>query len=290
MQILIVLSGGIVRLTGSGLGCTSAPQCVPGSIIPVADQHQGLATVIEFSNRVLSAGVGVVAGIAVIAAWKSGSRRLLQLSGIPLMFTLAQALIGALTVNSGLHPGTVMLHFLISAILVAASAVLYMRSIQPDAPRNTMVRKEVWWLGLGMSAALALTLVAGTVTTGTGPHAGDAKNPPRFGFDLQFVTHLHAEVGIAFAMLVIAMLISLRLTKASQLARELSWWLLGAVTLQATIGYLQVFSGLPILMVAMHMLTASLLIVAMTFLMCELRRAPEISAHTQEPRLQSTGS
>lgn len=274
-QILIVLSGGIVRLTGSGLGCTTAPQCVPGSIIPVAEQHQGLATVIEFSNRVFSAGVGVIAVIAVIAAWRSGSKRLLQLSGIPLIFTLAQALIGGITVNMDLHPATVMIHFLVSAVLVAASSVLYMRSIQPDAPRKTMVRKEVWWLGLGMSFALALTLIAGTVTTGTGPHAGDAENPPRFGFDLQFVTHIHAEIAIAFAMLVIAMLIALRLTKASQLARELSWWLLGAVALQATLGYMQVFSGLPIVMVAMHMLAASLLIVAMTFLMCELRRAPE---------------
>lgn len=290
MQILIVLSGGIVRLTGSGLGCTSAPQCVPGSIIPVADQHQGLATVIEFSNRVLSAGVGVIAVLAVIAAWRSQSRRLLQLSGIPLVFTLAQALIGALTVNSGLHPGTVMIHFLLSAVLVSASTVLYVRSLQPDAPRKTRVRPEIWWLAIGMTFALALTLVAGTVTTGTGPHAGDAENPPRFGFDLQFVTHIHAEIGIAFAMLVIAMLISLRISRASALARELSWWLLGAVALQATIGYLQVFSGLPIVLVALHMLAASLLIVAMTLLMCELRRAPETSDSTQERQLQSMDS
>src|SRR5690625_1414035 len=84
-----------------------------------------------------------------------------------------------------------------------------------------------------------------------------------------------AEIGIAFAMLVVAMLIALRLSKASQLARELSWWLLGVVALQATIGYVQVFSGLPILMVAMHMLAASLLIVVMAFLMCELRRTPD---------------
>src|SRR5690625_5557264 len=90
MQVLIVLSGGIVRLTGSGLGCTTAPQCVPGSIIPVADQHQGLATVIEFSNRILSVGVGIVALLAVIAAWRSGSKRLLQLSGIPLVFTRSE--------------------------------------------------------------------------------------------------------------------------------------------------------------------------------------------------------
>lgn len=290
MQILIVLSGGVVRLTGSGLGCTSAPQCVPGSIIPVADQHQGLATVIEFSNRVLSAGVGVVAVLAVIAAWRSGSRRLLQLSGIPLVFTLAQALIGALTVNSGLHPGTVMIHFLLSAVLVAASTVLYARSLQPDGPRQIGVRPEVWWLGLGMSLALALTLIAGTVTTGTGPHAGDAENPPRFGFDLQFVTHIHAEIGIAFAMLVIAMLIALRLTRASTVARELSWWLLGAVALQATIGYFQVFSGLPVLLVALHMLAASLLIVAMTLLMCELRRVPETSDNKPGLQQQLTGS
>ena len=275
MQVLIVLSGGIVRLTGSGLGCTTAPQCVPGSIIPVADQHQGLATVIEFSNRVLSVGVGFVALLAVIAAWKSGSRRLLQLSGIPIIFTLVQGILGGITVNTGLHPGTVMAHFLFSAILVAAASVLYIRSIQPDQPRQLTVRKEVWWLGIGMSVALAAVLIAGTVTTGTGPHAGDAENPPRFNLDLQFVTHIHAEIGIAFAMLVVAMLIALRLSKASQLARELSWWLLAAVALQATIGYLQIFSGLPILLVAMHMLAASLLIVVMAFLMCELRRAPD---------------
>ncbi len=275
MQVLIVLSGGIVRLTGSGLGCTTAPQCVPGSIIPVADQHQGLATVIEFSNRILSVLVGFVALLAVIAAWKSGSRRLLQLSGIPIIFTLVQGILGGITVNTGLHPGTVMAHFLFSAILVAAASVLYIRSIQPDQPRQLTVRKEVWWLGIGMSVALAAVLIAGTVTTGTGPHAGDAENPPRFNLDLQFVTHIHAEIGIAFAMLVVAMLIALRLSKASQLARELSWWLLAAVALQATIGYLQVFSGLPILLVAMHMLAASLLVVVMAFLMCELRRAPD---------------
>lgn len=274
MQVLIVLSGGIVRLTGSGLGCTTAPQCVPGSIIPVADQHQGWATVIEFSNRILSVSVGIVAVLAVIAAWRSGSKRLLQLSGIPLIFTLAQGILGGITVNMGLHPSTVMAHFLLSAILVAASAVLYMRSLQADGPRQLTVRPEVWWLGVGMSVVLAGVLVAGTVTTGTGPHAGDAENPPRFGFDLQFVTHIHAEIGIAFAMLVIAMLIALRLAKSTKLAQELAWWLLAVVALQATIGYLQVFSGLPIMLVAMHMLTASALILLMAFLMCELRRAP----------------
>lgn len=274
MQVLIVLSGGIVRLTGSGLGCTTAPQCVPGSIIPVADQHQGWATVIEFSNRLLSVAVGIVAALAVIAAWRSGSKRLLQLSGIPLILTLFQAILGGVTVNMGLHPATVMAHFLVSAVLVAASTVLYKRSTQPDQPRELTVRKEVWWLGVGMSAVLAGVLVAGTVTTGTGPHAGDAENPPRFNLDLQFVTHIHAEIGVAFAMLVIAMLIALRLSKAPAVVRELSWWLLGAVAIQATIGYLQVFTGLPILMVALHMLAASLLIVVMTLLMCELRRAP----------------
>lgn len=290
MQVLIVLSGGIVRLTGSGLGCTTAPQCVPGSIIPVADQHQGLATVIEFSNRILSVGVGIVALLAVIAAWRSGSKRLLQLSGVPIVFTLAQGVLGGATVNSELHPTHVMAHFLLSAILVAASSVLYLRSTQPDAPRQLQVRPEIWWLGIGMSITLAGVLFAGTVTTGTGPHAGDAKDPVRFGFDLQFVTHIHAEIGIAFAMLVIAMLIALRLTDAPSLAREMSRWLLGAVTLQATIGYVQVFAGLPILMVALHMLTASLLIVAMSFLMCQLRRAPETSAHKPATPQRSKGS
>src|SRR5699024_1282358 len=120
--------------------------------------------------------------------WRSGRRRLLLISGIPLIFTLAQGILGGITVNTGLHPATVMLHFLFSALLIAASAVLYMRSIQADGPPKLMVRAEIWWLSLGMSVALAGVVIAGTVTTGTGPHAGDAENPPRFDLDLPFVT------------------------------------------------------------------------------------------------------
>lgn len=273
-QVLIVLSGGIVRLSGSGLGCTTAPECVPGSIVPLADQNEGIYTAIEFSNRVFSVLVGFAAIAAVIAAWRSHRRALLQLAGVPLIVTLAQGILGGITVQTGLHPAIVMAHFLLSAILIAASTLLYVRSKQPEGRPQVIVRREVWWLIWGLLASLVLVVVAGTITTGTGPHAGDADNPPRFDFDLTFVTHLHAEVGIAFSVLALAVAVSLRLIDAPRRAREAAGWLMGAVVLQVTIGYMQVLSGLPIVLVALHMLAASLLIVTTFMVFAEVRRVP----------------
>jgi cytochrome c oxidase assembly protein subunit 15 len=272
LQVLIVVTGGLVRLTGSGLGCPTWPQCVPGSYTPVPHQEQGFHKYIEFGNRTLTGLLSVGAVLAIIAVWTWRKDRLdLKRAAVAVLVgILVQALLGGLTVRLGLHPATVATHFLVSSALVAIATYLY--AVRDERPGPLQVPALVRSLALATAGVGALVLVLGTVVTGSGPHSGDADTPARFGFDPRTISWLHADAVMLFTGLVVAMWIATRLVAARTAAPQ-AWGLVLLVTLsQGVIGYVQYLTDLPWLLVLMHMLGACLLVVSLTWGVVALRR------------------
>ena len=274
LEIGIVVTGGLVRLTGSGLGCPTWPQCVPGSFTPVPHQEQGIHKLIEFGNRTLTSVVGIAAILVILAVWRWAPQRrsLRLLSFLPLLGVVAQAVLGGVTVLTHLHPATVASHFLLSMLIVMLSALLVHRAGEGDAAPTPLVRSEVSLLARVTVGVGAVVLALGTVVTGSGPHSGDAAHPTRFGFDPRSVSWLHADAVMLFLGLVVAVLVAVRLTTAEAGPRR-AWTAVLVVTLaQGLVGYTQYFTALPEALVAMHMLGACLLVAALTFGVLSLRR------------------
>lgn len=276
VQVGIVVTGGLVRLTGSGLGCPTWPQCVPGSYTPVVTQPQGIHKDIEFANRLLTSVVGIVALAALVVVIldvrrRGRPRRLIALGAVPLVGVVVQAVLGGITVLTHLSPATVAAHFLVSGVIVAASTVLLVRAQQQDGPRVTVVRGELGWIAAALAALTAVVVVLGTVVTGSGPHSGDADAPARFGVDPRAASWLHADSVLVWFGVLLALLLALRLTDAPAPVRRAAGIVLVVGLLQGLIGYVQYLTGLPVVAVALHMLGACLLIVAVTRLMLTLR-------------------
>src|SRR3954468_4571313 len=169
---VIVVTGGAVRLTGSGLGCPTWPECTDGSIRPTPElAGHG---VIEFGNRMLTFALVVVAVATLAAVFGSARRDLRRLAVLSLLGIPAQALLGGVTVLTGLNPWTVAAHFLLSSALVAVATVLWLLSREPRV-RDLLVRRPLAVLVSGIAVVTAAVLVLGTVVTGSGPHSGDPK-------------------------------------------------------------------------------------------------------------------
>jgi heme a synthase len=276
-EVGIVVTGGIVRLTGSGLGCSTWPECQPGSFTPVRTPESAYHDLVEFGNRTLTGVVGILAIVSlwvVLTAWPRRTRlhavAIGVLAGIP-----AQAVLGGITVLTGLNPWTVMGHFLLSMVLVALSTAL-VRGARDESsgPGELVVHPLARTLALGTSALGAVVLLLGTIVTGSGPHSGDAERPARTGFDPRFVSWMHADAVMLFCGLVIATLVAVRITATTHEARR-AWDMVLVVTAaQGVIGYVQYFTKLPELLVLVHMLGASLLVVALTFGVLATRRHP----------------
>ncbi|WP_093184946.1 COX15/CtaA family protein [Sanguibacter gelidistatuariae] len=261
-QIIIVGTGGAVRLTGSGLGCSTWPMCEPGEFTPSLHDASSIHPFIEFGNRTLTGVLGVLAIAVALLVWTNRSRSLsYRLLGLtPLLGVVAQAVIGGITVLVDLHPAIVGGHLLISMALVAVSAILLDRSAEGDAPPVSLVaprtRVATWLLEI----ALVPVLVLGVVVTGAGPHSGDSEDGYRFAFDPAHVTKFHAGfVWLFIALLAVLTVLVWRtqppLTKARRVIA-----LLAVLTLaQGAIGYVQYFTGLPEILVGLHMLGAATL-------------------------------
>jgi cytochrome c oxidase assembly protein subunit 15 len=273
VEVLIVVTGGLVRLTGSGLGCPTWPQCVPGSFTPVPLQAEGYHRFIEFGNRTLTGLVGFVALLVVYAVWRwaAARRDLLVPAFLVLGGVVVQAVLGGITVRTGLNPLTVAAHFLVSMVLVGASAFLVFREPSPSGRRALVVPQLVERLGWATCAVAAVVLALGTVVTGSGPHSGDADEPARFGLDPRSVSWLHADAVMLFVGLVVAVWLAARLTGATSMPAR-AWAGVFAVTVaQGVVGYTQYFTGLPWGVVLVHMLLATLLVVAMVRAMVSMR-------------------
>jgi len=272
-QMAIIVTGAVVRLTGSGLGCPTWPECVEGSYVPTSRQEESWHKYVEFGNRLLTFVLVLLAVAAVVAVLVDRRRRLgsggpprwglVALACIPLLGTVAQAILGGVTVLTGLHPTTVAAHFLVSMAIVAGCVALVLRSADPgDQPVTLLVRREVRWLTWLLIAVVGIVVVLGVITTGSGPHSGDAQAEHRFSFDPRTVAWLHADAVLFFLGLLVALLLALRLTDAPGRVRRSAWILLAVALAQGAIGYLQYFTGLPIILVGMHVLGAVCLWVA----------------------------
>src|SRR3954447_12837889 len=240
----IVVTGAAVRLTGSGLGCPTWPRCTQTSIASPLSYH-GL---VEFGNRVVTTIVGVYVGLVAVAALLRTPRRrdLTLLAWSLVAGFVGQAVIGGLSVLYDLSPPWVMAHFLLSMLMVWAALVLVHRADPAWGPRAPQVRRELLQLGRLLVVTAGVVLVLGTVTTGTGPHAGDgSRHVERLPFALERVTQLHADAALLLTGLIVATLFAVRLTDTPPTVRRRSVLLAGAVGLQVLIGYTQYFLDLP---------------------------------------------
>jgi len=282
-QGAIVVTGGVVRLTGSGLGCPTWPRCTEGSFVPTPEQAEGFHKLIEFGNRALTFVLALLAVAAIVAAlWDSARRRredlparpvLTRLALVPFLGTVAQAVLGGITVLTGLNPLVVGSHFLLSMVLVLLCTMLVHRAAEPaDEPVVDVVRREIRIGVHVLTFVMALVVTLGVLVTASGPHAGDAETP-RLGLDPQLVSWLHADVVFLAIGLLVGLIVALRASRADTFdvghdAVVVLLLMLG----QAGIGYVQYFTGLPWVLVAFHLLGSVLVWWATARLMLRTRR------------------
>ncbi|WP_310963584.1 COX15/CtaA family protein [Nocardioides terrisoli] len=240
---LLVVTGGAVRLTGSGLGCPTWPRCHGSSFTPHGEMN--IHSAIEFGNRTLTFLLAAVAVVTFVAAWQSGRRELRWLAFWMAMAIPAQAVIGGITVLTHLNPWVVSFH-LLSSFAIITVAVLFLWRIDRPLPRPSV-------MGWATFAAAWGVLYIGTVVTGSGPHAGDAR-APRNGLSPLQTSQFHADLVFLLVGLTLAMLIAARTRSVV--------WLLGLEVAQGAVGFVQYFTGLPIVLVGFHMLGAALIAAA----------------------------
>jgi cytochrome c oxidase assembly protein subunit 15 len=274
-NIGIVVTGGAVRLSGSGLGCPTWPRCTDASY--VTTRAMGYHGEIEFTNRTLTSVVAVLALLCVVAAWlqhdrgDAGRRGRLGWSIAVLASIPAQAVLGGISVLTDLNPWVVAGHFLLSSAIIAAAYQLWHRSRGPDTrrPAHPAGQGLAWAIVL----ATAIVLAAGTIVTGSGPHAGD-EHAHRTGLDPQMVAQLHADLVMLLIGLSVAAWIVLRATGAPGATVRAAGVLVLVEAAQATIGFVQYFTRLPVVLVGAHMLGACLVLVAALTLLASVRPAP----------------
>jgi cytochrome c oxidase assembly protein subunit 15 len=255
-QVGIVLSGGAVRLTGSGLGCPTFPSCTDEDFFPTPELE--INGVIEFANRTLTGVVGVIALVTWYAVWRLRRRDLFLSAFGVLLGIVGQVLLGGVTVLTGLNPWTVAAHFLVSMALVATATRLHLRSREPALVRAPLTGPRRL-LVTAIAADLGLALVLGTVTTGSGPHSGDPE-AGRTGLDVAIMSRIHAESVYLLIGLTIVLILLTR--NGPQAVNRAAWWVLAAEVVQGVIGITQYFTDLPRPLVSAHMLGAALLVVA----------------------------
>jgi heme a synthase len=253
---LIVVTGGLVRLTGSGLGCPTWPRCTDDSFVATPELAGHGA--IEFGNRLLTFVLTAAAIATVVIVWRSARRDLRALAVVSFLGIPAQALLGGITVLTELNPWTVAAHFLVSMVLVAVATTLWLRSREPGVGQP-LVRRPLELLVLGIAAVTAAVLVLGTVVTGAGPHSGDENAADRMDFDPETVSQLHADVVFLLVGLTVALLVALYAIDAPDRLRRAARDLLIVQLAQGVIGFVQYFTDLPILLVLLHMLGAVLI-------------------------------
>lgn len=263
-QIVVALGGAIVRVTGSGLGCPTWPECAPGSVLPIADPHLGqLHQWIEFGNRLLGGAVGLVSGLMLLVALAARPyrRRYVLLALTMPLGVVAQAVIGGFTVLMKLEWWTVALHFIPSAVLVWCAVMLVHAVDEGDGPARAVVPRPLRGLLRVMTAVLAVLLASGTLVTGAGPHAGDP-GTHRLDLPVASLVQFHADFLFLYLGMVVALGFALRVVAAPHTIWRRYWALIAVVALQGVLGMVQYRLGVPWVLVALHMLGAMLVIAA----------------------------
>lgn len=278
-EVIIIGTGGAVRLTGSGLGCPTWPLCTADSLVPTPGIDEGIHSIIEFGNRLMTGVVGLIALAVLILLLKLRTRRrdLYVLAVVVVGGVAAQAIVGGITVLTGLNPFIVGFHYVASLALVCVTAAFLVRMSQPAGPRVLLVPRWHEVLAHATSLAMALTIAFGVLTTGAGPHSGDA-DAGRNGFDASILEHVHAWPGYALFAFTVALLVAGRRSRTAA-PRLLRWTvvLLAVEFVQIGVGLYQARNGLPELAVGAHMVLAALAAATMTVVVLHLK-APERAA------------
>ena len=269
LNVLIVVTGGAVRLTNSGLGCPTWPRCVGDSLVPRS--KLGINGVIEFTNRTLTFVIGVTLLATAVVAWRQ--RNQLRLAVLALLGIPAQAVLGGIVVLTDLNPWLVAAHFLLSAAIIAVTFVLWWRVSEHGADT---VAAPVRWLTAGVAAASLLVLMAGTIVTGAGPHAGDLKHGTIHRIDLPIngLAQLHADLVMVLIGLTLGAVAAGYALRSTALRRA-AVVLLGVELAQGVIGYTQYFLHVPPVLVGLHMLGACLVWIAALWVVLAVRVPPE---------------
>ncbi|MBP2414571.1 cytochrome c oxidase assembly protein subunit 15 [Arthrobacter stackebrandtii] len=265
-QGVLIVSGGVVRVTGSGLGCPTWPKCTAESLTNTPEM--GIHGFIEFANRTLTFALAAVGLVLLVMLWNLRKERkdLFWLAAALLGVIPAQAVIGGITVLTGLNPYVVSLHFLVSAALVVISMLLVNRAYDrtgATAPAVARPRPIIRQLSVVAAATSYLAVVLGTLVTGSGPHSGDSTSP-RMELDGYFATRLHALPVYLLVATAVVLVVLLWRNGRGDILRNASLLLLGSVILQGFIGYWQYFTGIPITLVIFHMAGASLMLTVAT--------------------------
>ena len=281
---IIILTGAAVRLTASGLGCSSWPKCERGTVIGAANSHQ----IIEQVNRLFTGLMAVAIMGALAGSLLRNPRRkdLTRLSLSLVVGFLLQGVIGGILVLSHLHPLALMAHFLLSALVLVASLVLHQRAGEENARRyRSTVPDRVRTLVRAAAAVGVVVVTSGTVVTGTGPHAGSNNGEPvkRFSLALDSVARVHSILVMVLIGLLLYLYWQIRNTPLWTLLEDRLTAVFIAVFMQAAIGYTQYFTKLPVALVAAHIAGATAVVITLTRLQF-LTRAPieAFSAHAEQ--------
>ncbi len=295
VNAFIVVSGGLVRVTKSGLGCPTWPRCTPESLLPAA--HADIAmtqTIIEFGNRMLTFVLFLVAVVVFIAAAALRDRRpdLARLAVVQPIGVPAQAVLGGATVLSGLHPLLVGAHYLLSALVLVACVALFVRAGEGDLPPRPTVSPAAYRLALALPFLAFGVLAAGTVVTGAGPHAGD-DTAPRYDFlgagTVAATARVHSVLVWVTLAVVLALLVLARRDGNRRLTARL-WVLVAVIAAQGGLGYLQYALGVPAWLVLLHVAGSVAFWVAVLFVRFGIRDRGDLAHGDGAPGTAHSGT
>lgn len=277
MSVVIVITGGAVRLTASGLGCPTWPTCSGDSLL--GTREMGIHHAIEISNRMLTYVLCAAVGWAIVAirAMRPHRTGLYRLAWAQFWVVVGNAVWGGLTVLTKLNPYVVSLHFLLSAALITVAVLTWQRVAEGDASPRPLVGKPVRQLGQLLAAAAAVLIVVGTLVTGAGPHPGDSSGEftmQRIEVDWRTIAQLHADFAWVVVGLTAALWFVLRAVDAPTGPQRRSAELFAVLMGQGVIGYVQYFTHLPAALVDLHMFGACLVWIATLRVLLSFRERP----------------
>ncbi len=253
--LLNLVTGAAVRLSDSGLGCPDWPTCSRHHLTPVLALHP----VVEFGNRVVVFLLVVACAVTAVASFlrRPGRRDLRWLAGGLILGVIGEAVLGAFVVYSKLNAYVVLVHFLVGMALLAVAVVLTLQAGHRAGPGVLAVTRRALWLSRTLVGMIVVVLAAGAATTGTGPHAG-GKGAKRIPLGLEDMTRIHAEIVIASALVLLALLWVLWRSDAPSRVQDAGRILLAVMVVQGAVGYTQFFTHLPPVLVGVHVFGAAM--------------------------------
>lgn len=280
----IAVTGAIVRVTASGLGCPTWPQCFPGSFTPVAvSEVPRIHQAVEFGNRMITFAVVITAALAVLAVTRARRRtEVLVYAWLMPASTVLQAVIGGITVRTGLLWWTVAIHLLASMTMVWLSVLLFVKVGEPDDGEvHQRVARPLRLLTALSALNLAAVLVTGTLVTAAGPHAGDkspSRTVPRLKVEINALVHAHSSLLVSYLSLLIGLGFGLWAAQAGHAVMRRLGVLVALVVAQAAVGTAQYYTGVPAVLVALHVAGAAACTAATAALWASMRERSEAEA------------